>query len=326
MKTILVTGGAGYVGSELIPKLSKIYSKVKVLDTFWFSDESIFSELENVEPIKADIRDLEAVKLALTGVDHVIHLACISNDPSYDLNPELAKTINYDCFEPIIKSCVEQGISRFIYASSSSVYGVKDEDEVTEDLEPFPLTDYSKYKLQCEEILHRYASDTFTAVTLRPATVCGVSKRQRLDVIVNILTTNAFINDEIKVFGGDQKRPNIHITDMCEAYIELLKAPKEIINNKIYNIGAKNHTVKELSHLVSELLNVSNIKITKTDDNRSYKICSKKIFDEIGFRTKHTIEEAIAELHSHLKMNILENPISNPNYYNVKLLKERNIL
>ncbi|EQC46806.1 NAD(P)-dependent oxidoreductase [Bacteriovorax sp. Seq25_V] len=326
MKTILVTGGAGYVGSALVPKLSKIYDNVRVLDTFWFSDKDIFSDLHNVECIEGDIRDNSIMAKSLVDIDHVIHLACISNDPSYDLNPNLAKTINFDCFENIVTTAKEAGVSRFILASSSSVYGIKEEERVTEDLEPSPLTDYSKYKLLCEEILNRHSSQEFVVTSLRPATVCGVARRQRLDVIVNILATHGYINNEIKVFGGDQKRPNIHIEDMCNTYIKLLSAPKVLINKNVYNIGAKNHTVNELSEMVKNILNVSSIKVTETNDNRSYKICSDKIFNELGIKTEFTIEDAVNDLYVSLKESKLTDPLNNSIYYNVKLLKERNIL
>src|SRR3954451_24632955 len=206
----MVTGGAGYVGSVLVPQLLAAGHEVTVLDLFMYG-EDVFDAVRNnpdLRLIKGDIRDEATINEALRGNNAVIHLACISNDPSFELDPGLGKSINYDCFRPMVRAAKKAGIKRFIYASSSSVYGVKDEAEVTEDLSLEPLTDYSKFKAMCEDVLEEEREPGFTTLTIRPATVCGYGPRQRLDVIVNILTNHAINNRKIKVFGGEQLRPN----------------------------------------------------------------------------------------------------------------------
>ena len=235
---MLVTGGAGYVGSSLVPKLLAAGYEVTVLDLYLYGD--VFAGLQSrpeLTEVKGDLRNPADVARALDGCDAVIHLACISNDPSFDLDPELGKSINYDCFRPLVRAAKDAGVRRFIYASSSSVYGIKGDANVTEELALEPLTDYSKYKAMCEEVLEEEREPGFVAVTLRPATVCGYAPRLRLDLTVNILTNHAVNNGRITVFGGEQLRPNIHIEDMTDLYLRLLEAPDEAIDGKIWNAG-----------------------------------------------------------------------------------------
>lgn len=226
IKSIYITGGAGYVGAMLVPRLLSEGYKVTVLDLMIYG-EDVLKEHPNLTKVKGDIRDQNLLNQTIPGHDSVIHLACISNDPSFELNPNLGKSINLDAFRPLVEISKKHAVKRFIYASSSSVYGIKDEPNVTEDFSLEPLTDYSKFKADCEKILNEYQTDNFTTVTIRPATVCGYSPRQRLDVVVNILTNLAYHKREISVFGGAQLRPNIHIDDMVDAYLVLLRAPKE---------------------------------------------------------------------------------------------------
>ncbi|MCP4130493.1 MAG: NAD-dependent epimerase/dehydratase family protein, partial [bacterium] len=210
-KNVLVIGGGGYVGAVLVPKLLKEGYNVKVYDLFIYTKE-VFSDVINnpaLTLVEGDVRNIDLLSKEMEGIDAIIHLACISNDPSYELDPDLGRSINYDCFEPCMKSAKEKGVKRFIYASSSSVYGIKEEENVTEDLPLEPLTDYSKFKALCEEVVFKQATDDFVCLVLRPATVCGYSPRQRMDLAVNILTNHAVNNRKIKVFGGSQKRPNI---------------------------------------------------------------------------------------------------------------------
>jgi nucleoside-diphosphate-sugar epimerase len=217
-RSVLVTGGAGYVGSMLVPKLLRAGHRVRVLDLFIYG-EDVFNGADRkpaLSCIRGDLRDIATTRRALDGCDSVIHLACISNDPSFELDPELGRSINYDCFRPFVRVAKEAGVKRFIYASSSSVYGVKDEDEVTENLPLKPLTDYSRFKAMCEEVLDAEREPGFVTLTLRPATVCGYAPRLRLDLTVNILTNHAVNKGEITVFGGRQKRPNINIEDMTD--------------------------------------------------------------------------------------------------------------
>ncbi|MBT5926637.1 MAG: NAD-dependent epimerase/dehydratase, partial [Verrucomicrobia bacterium] len=221
-KTVLVTGGAGYVGAVLVPKLLEAGYNVIVLDLFIYGEHVLDGSRKNpnLKTIKGDIRDQKLLKKIMPGCDVVIHLACISNDPSFELNPELGRSINLDAFRPLVEISKEAGVNRFIYASSSSVYGIKEESNVHEGMALEPLTDYSRFKADCEKILAEYESSEFTTVTIRPATVCGYSPRLRLDLTVNILTNHAVNNGLITVFGGEQRRPNIHIEDITDLYVQ----------------------------------------------------------------------------------------------------------
>ncbi|ATH09190.1 UDP-glucose 4-epimerase [Halobacteriovorax marinus] len=325
-RKVLVTGGAGYVGVELVSSLLDSGFDVVVYDLFWFLSEQYFNKFgDSLKVIKGDIRDTVKLRSAMDGCSDLIHLACISNDPSCDLNPELAKSINYDCFEQIVRDAKASSISRFIFASSSSVYGLREEPNVTEDLELRPLTDYSKYKMLCEEILKEYSDESFTTVSLRPATVCGYSDRMRLDVVVNILTNFAVNRGLIKVFGGEQLRPNIHIKDMVRCYLALLMAPREQINGKSYNVGADNYKVIDIAKIISKATNVKNIEVTPTDDNRSYHISSLKIKNELGFQVELGVEDAVTELVQHFKDGKIPNSFEDIKYFNVKYLQENKI-
>jgi nucleoside-diphosphate-sugar epimerase len=321
---ILITGGAGYVGAVLSGKLAQLGHQVKVYDLFLYGKE-VFDQTpkKNLELIQADIRDTDRLAQNLKGVDTVFHLACISNDPSFELNPQLGKSINLDCFRPMVETCKKMGVKRFIYASSSSVYGVKEEPNVHEEVTLEPLTDYSKFKADCEKILAEYTSDNFETVTIRPATVCGYSPRQRLDVIVNILTNHAYHNKKIKILGGEQLRPNIHIDDMVDLYIQLLNEDKKRINGKIFNAGYENYKVKEIAGMVKNVFGLDVQIVTEpTDDNRSYHVCSKKIARELGFVPKRTIEDAVKDLKRALDQGLLPDSMNNKKYFNIKTMKD----
>lgn len=318
--SVYVTGGGGYVGSILIPKLLDAGYKVSVIDLFIYGEE-VLPDHSNLTKIKGDIRDAELLQQTIPGHDAVIHLACISNDPSFDLNPDLGKSINLDAFEPMVQIAKNGGVKRFVYASSSSVYGIKEEPEVTEEMELTPLTDYSKFKAMCEEILAQYQSDDFTTVTIRPATVCGYSPRLRLDLVVNILTNLAINKGQITVFGGSQKRPNIHIQDMTDLYLHLLDLPSEPIAGKVFNAGYENHPVAELAQIVKDQVGDQVEIITSpSDDLRSYHVSSEKIKKELGFVPKHTIGDAVAELKKAFDEGKVPESLSHPKYFNVKLM------
>ena len=320
VKNIFITGGAGYVGAMLVPELLSKGYKVTVLDLMMYG-EDIIKPNNSLKMIKGDIRDISLLKKEIPGHDVVIHLACISNDPSFELNPNLGKSINLDAFEPLVKISKNSGVQRFIYASSSSVYGVKEELGVHEDMSLEPLTDYSKFKADCEKILAPYQSDNFTTVTVRPATVCVYSTRQRLDVVVNILTNLAYHKREITVFGGKQYRPNIHIKDMVDAYIMLIEAPKEKIAGEIFNVGFENQTVTELAETVKKVIG-EDVKLitTPTNDNRSYHISSEKIKEKLGFVAKHSIEEAADDLKNAFEAGFLPNSFTDDKYFNIKVM------
>lgn len=327
---VLVAGGAGYVGSRLVPELIAKGYDVVVLDLYLYG-EDVFKDLKanpKLKEIKADIRDLQAVDKALQNCDAVIHLACISNDPSFELNPELGKSINLDAFEPFVQLSKKHKIQRFIYASSSSVYGVKSEPNVTEEMSLEPLTDYSKFKADCEKILLKYQSDDFICTILRPATVCGYAPRQRLDVVVNILTNLAYQTGKLKVLGGDQMRPNIHIEDMVRAYLHVLESPKEKIQGEIFNVGYHNHTVLQLGRMIKDIVGKKRpveLVIEPSNDNRSYHVSSLKIATQLGFKPKYSIENAVEDLVRAFEAGKLPDSLNDIRYVNIKTMKAVNL-
>lgn len=330
-KRILITGGAGYVGAVLVPRLLAEGYQVRVIDLFLFGDH-LWDGVKNrsfLEEIHGDIRDSSLLENVLEGCDAVIHLACISNDPSFELNPALGRSINYDAFSPLVRISKEKGVRRFVYASSSSVYGISDASNVTEDHPLKPLTDYSRYKALCEPILLNEQSPKFTTLVLRPATVCGYSPRLRLDLTVNILTNHAVNLRRIQIFGGNQLRPNIHIDDLVDLYVSLLEWPDEKIAGKVYNAGYENLSVRELAQKVKtivekEMPHLAPIEMitTPTDDHRTYHISSEKICRELGFRPKRMIEDAVRDLARAFQMGKIPNPMTDARYYNIKTMQE----
>jgi len=324
IRQVLITGGAGYVGSVLVPKLLRAGYEVKVIDLYLYGDH-VLDEVKhhpNLEQIKGDIRNRDLLEKIMPGCDAVIHLACISNDPSFELDPGLGKSINYDAFLDLVDVAKENGVKRFIYASSSSVYGIKETENVTEDLPLEPLTDYSKYKALCEEVLLEKREPGFVTLILRPATVCGYSPRLRLDLTVNILTNHAVNNGKITVFGGEQKRPNIHIEDMTDLYVKCLEYPDQAIDGKIFNAGYENHKVKEIAEMVQNVVGEQvEIVTTPTNDNRSYHVSSDKIRQELGFVPQHSIEEASADLVKAFKAGLIPNSMTDTKYFNIKTMQ-----
>jgi nucleoside-diphosphate-sugar epimerase len=324
MNKIFITGAGGYVGAMLVRELLDKEYFVTAYDLFTYGD--VFNNHKNLKIVKGDIRDQEMLKKNIPGHDILIHLACISNDPSFELNPNLGKEINYDAFEPMVRIAKDSGVERFIYASSSSVYGLKDENDVTEEAALEPLTDYSKFKAMCEDILIKYNDNNFTGTIIRPATVCGYSIRQRFDLVVNILTNNAFNKGKIIVFGGNQLRPNIHIKDMINAYFKVIEADKKIVSGQIFNAGFENKTVSELANKVKNIIG-KNIEIVyeKTDDNRSYHVSSDKIYKVLSYKPNFTIDDAIKDLFEAFKNNVFTDPLNNENYFNIKKMQNINL-
>jgi len=322
-RSILVTGGAGYVGSVLVPKLLDAGHRVTVLDLYIFGDTlAPYKNHPNLREVGGDLRDGAVVAGALKGCETVIHLACISNDPSFELNPALGTSINHDAFRPLVRAAKKAGVKRFVYASSSSVYGVKQEENVTEDLPLEPLTDYSKFKAVCEEELKEEWEPGFVSLILRPATVFGYSPRLRLDLSVNILTNHAVNTGEIKVFGGSQKRPNIHIEDMTDLYVRTMELPDEMIDRKIFNAGYENFKIMEIAEMVRDVVGEVAITVTPTNDLRSYHVSSEKIRRELGYVPRHTIKEGVGSLVQAFHNGSVPDPMSASRYYNIKRMQE----
>ncbi len=330
-RRVFVTGGAGYVGAVLVPRLLARGYRVRVLDLHIFGHDALTEVAGHpgLEEITGDIRDEAVLRRTLPGCAAVIHLACISNDPSFALNPALSRSINFDAFAPLVRCSKEAGVERFIFASTSSVYGVSDAPEVTEDHPLVPITDYNKYKGLCEPILLAEQSPDFTTVVVRPATVCGYSPRQRLDLTVNILTSQAVNVGAISVFGGAQTRPNIHIEDMADLYLRLLEAPAEQIAGKTFNAGYQNHTVAELADMVRDVVarempERQGVRITTSpsDDPRSYHISSERMKRELGFVPRRTIEDAVRDLVRAFRAGRIPNALTDDRYYNVKTLQQ----
>jgi nucleoside-diphosphate-sugar epimerase len=324
MKKICITGGGGYVGTMLAQHLANLNYDVTILDTFWYGLE-VFKDFigpDKLKCITGDIRYQEDLKKAFEGQDAVIHLACISNDPSFEMNPHLGKSINFDCFPQILKEARAAGVKRFLYASSSSVYGVSEMKEVTEDAPCKPLTDYSMFKLMCEETLRKYDFGQVEWAIVRPATVCGWSPRLRLDLTVNIMTINALVDKKMLVFGGSQLRPNIHVRDMARAYSALLSAPTAQMNKQTYNVGFENKSVLDIAKLVKRIVGGEIIIDGGAVDQRSYHVNSDKIEYELGFRPESTIESAVRSIQLAYDQLKIPRPMTDPKYRNIQRMKQ----
>lgn len=309
MTKILVTGGTGYVGTVLVEKLLKLNYDVVVVDTMWFGDYLL--EHPNLIKIKADILEIE--KIPMEGISSVIHLANIANDPTGDLNSKLTWEVNVLASKLLVEKAIQFGVKQFIYASSGSVYGVKEEAQVTEDLSLVPISDYNKTKMISERVLLSYQNE-INIVSIRPATVCGYSPRMRLDVSVNMLTMQALKNNRITVFGGDQVRPNIHIQDMINVYLHFLNN-QELTG--IYNAGFENISIMDIAKRVQEKINAEII-VTPSNDPRSYRLNSDKLLST-GFKQQYGIDTAIEEIISHYKDGSLDD---DEQYYNLKMMKK----
>ena len=326
-KSIFITGGAGYVGSRLVPELLNDGYKVTVYDIMYYGND-FFPKSNNLNIISGDIRDSAKLEEACKNHEFFLHLACISNDNSFELDEKLSTSINLTAFEPMVIVAKKAKIKRFIYASTSSVYGVSEKKEVKEDHPLIPLTLYNKYKGMCEPILFKHTDKNFEGVIFRPATVCGYAPRQRFDLSVNILTNHAINKKKITVFGGDQLRPNLHILDYCDAVRLLVNAESEKIKDQIFNVGYQNMSINEIAEVVkntveAEFPEIENIPIIKTEsnDNRSYHINSDKINNILGFKASRTIEDAIKELCDKFRNNLFNNSFENDIYYNIQRMK-----
>jgi nucleoside-diphosphate-sugar epimerase len=328
LKKLFITGGGGYVGTRLVPAMLDFGYKVIVYDTFYYGN--YLNQNNNLISIKGDIRDKDKLRSSIPEGADVLHLACISNDASFALNPDLSRTINYEAFVNLVNIAKKNQVKRFVYASTSSVYGVSEADNITEDHPLKPITHYNTYKAKCEPILLQEENKIFQPVIFRPATVCGYSPRMRLDLSVNILTAHAITKNIITVFGGTQRRPNLHILDYIDACVLLLNSNDVV--GKTYNIGNENMTLAEIAKLVRSTLTkvdpkFSNIEITTTpsDDIRSYHIDSSRIFREIGFKPTRTISDAVKEIYFAFVNKDIDVNIDLDKYHNVKTLLNKRI-
>ena len=304
---ILVTGGCGYKGTVLIPKLLAEGHSVLAVDLMWFGNQ--LQSHPNLEVIQADIRQAE--DSWFKGVDVIIHLASVANDPCADLDPKLSWEISALGTMQLANKAVENGVKQFIYASSGSVYGVSDAPQVTEDTLLLPISEYNKAKMVAERVLMSYANEMLIQI-IRPATVCGYSPRMRLDVSVNMLTMQALTKEEITVFGGEQSRPNIHIDDITDLYVFLLGSKE----GGIFNAGFENISIIDIANMVKQSI-PADIKVTSSNDPRSYRLNSDKLLS-IGFKPKKKVKNAIEELTIKYKENLI---VDKESCYNIKTMK-----
>ena len=316
MKNILITGGGGYIGTNLVHALLNENYKLKVIDTFWFGN--YLKKNENLQILKKDIRNLTKQDIGMP--DCIIHLASIANDPAAELDPGLTWNVNVLATYNLINLAIKKGVEKFIFASSGSVYGVKKEKIVTEELNLEPLSEYNKSKMIGERILLSYKKDIDLTI-LRPATVCGYSPSMRLDVAVNALTFSALNKRKIKVYGGKQIRPNLNIHDMVDVYKFFLKKKikkNKHINDTIFNVGFENLSILNIAKRINKLLKLkSKIFVEPSNDPRSYRQNSDKIINK-GFKPKKKIDHAIKEIEE----NFIKNKIKfNKKFFRINTLK-----
>jgi nucleoside-diphosphate-sugar epimerase len=305
---ILVTGACGYKGTVLVPKLLAAGHDVLALDIMWFGN--FLPPHPRLKVLRQDVRDVDAIDLR--GVDAIIHLSSVANDPCGDLDPKLTWEISCLATMQLADKAVRSGVERFIYASSGSVYGVKDEPQVTETLELKPISEYNKTKMVAERVLLSYARDMVVQI-VRPATVCGYSPRMRLDVSVNMLTMQALTREEITVLGGGQTRPNIHIDDITDLYLFMLEHPQHA---GVYNAGFENLSIMDIARRVTEYA-PAKITVKDSNDPRSYRVNSDKLL-ATGFRPKKTVEDAIREITHKFRLGELKDE---DRFYNLRWMQ-----
>lgn len=326
---VIISGGAGYVASRLVPQLLGNGYEVTVYDILYFGKEHLPLWNPKLTVIEGDIRDTDKLEKACRGHDIFINLACITNDASFELDEELSRTINYDCFEPMVLAAKRAGVKRFIYASTSSVYGVSDAADVFEDHPLVPLTLYNKYKGMTEPLLLKHASEDFACVIFRPATVCGYAPRLRLDLSVNILTCHACLKNKITVFGGSQMRPNLHVKDYADVVQLLMEVPAHAINREIFNVGFQNMSILDIAHTVKRVVEQERsftdpieIEVLPSDDDiRSYHINSDKIKNVLGFTPKYSVEDAVRGLCVKFGRTDMPDCLTDDIYYPVRRLR-----
>lgn len=306
---VFVTGACGYKGTVLVPKLLAKGHEVVAFDIMWFGN--YLPKHANLTVIEGDVRNIDAINL--DGVDAVVHLSSIANDPCGDLDPTLTWEVSALATMQLADKARRKGVGQFIYASSGSVYGVKEEDQVVEELELKPISEYNKTKMVAERVLLSYQEDMAVQI-IRPATVCGLSPRMRLDVAVNMLTMQSLARGRITVFGGNQARPNIHMDDITDVYVHFLENPQF---TGIYNAGFENITILDIANLVTKYIPVE-IVVTESNDPRSYRVNSDKLL-ATGFKPKKTVDDAVREIIETFKAGKLKDE---DRFYNLKWMQQ----
>lgn len=323
---VLVTGGAGYVGSVLVPKILSAGYRVRVLDAMYFGSSGLDGCSGRCEVVAGDIRELGVIKRSLDGIDVVVHLAGISNDAESELQEKITEDVNFGATQMLVELAKKSGVQRFIYASSCSVYGYSDAAFVSEGSAVKPLNIYGKSKLWSEEVVRQHAGDRFTTVVLRPATVCGYSPRMRFDLVVNTLTNNAVTTRSMKIFGRNQTRSNVHIEDITNCYLVVMEARAEVVNGRVYNVGYENFTISQIAGIVKEVVGDDVSILTGTSvDNRSYTVSSKLVEQDLSFFPQQSLEYAVRDV----KNAILEGrfpDVSSSIYRNVKHMQRLGIV
>lgn len=307
-KTIVVTGGCGFIGHALTTSLLELGHPVRVIDAMWFGN--YLPKHENLEVVKADVRNLE--ESCFEGVDTIFHLANVANDPCSDLNSKLNWEVNALASMQLVEMAIKKEVRHFVFASSGSVYGVKEEPLVTEELSLVPISDYNKTKMISERVLLSYA-DKILVSCIRPATVCGYSPRMRLDLAVNMLTMQALTNQKITVFGGDQTRPNIHLRDLVSVYLHTMANPEKMVG--IFNAGFENLSIMEIAEQVVRHV-PAEIVVTESNDPRSYRLSSQKLLDT-GFAPVSSVKKGILEVIEAFNSGKLQ---MEERYFNVKTM------
>lgn len=329
MERILVTGGCGYIGCVLVPMLLEKGYRVRVFDKLYFGIEGLKNCLDMVELVVGDVREIQPE--VLDGVDHVIHLGSLSNDPTAAFDPDANYTINFRGSVDLAKLSKEKGIRKFTYASSAATYGFFVDGVATEETPVNPQSDYAKSKVDVDYELQKLADDCFCPVALRQATVYGYSPRMRWDLVINAFVMHTFKTGCLDVwFGGEAFRPNVHVADVAAAHIACLEAESELVRGEIFNIAGENYKVLEMAHRTRKALRDIGLDVQievnyDKVDNRSYRVSGEKITGRIGFKPQWTIEKGVQEIAKKLLDGALKKDFDNPIYYNIQwmlLLKE----
>jgi nucleoside-diphosphate-sugar epimerase len=321
MSKVLVTGGAGYVGSVLVPKILDKGYDVKVLDLMLFGENGLKEIKNKCEIVRGDISNSKLVKKCLQDIDAIVHLAGTANDPCSDLDPKLTERVNFEATKNLVLDAKKYGVKRFIFASTGSVYGIQKEKRITEEWPLNPLTIYSDTKARAEKIIQDVNDEDFTTTIIRPSTTAGYSPRMRLDLVVNILTEQAINRKWISVHGGSQMRPSIDIRDLTDYYAFMLDAPASKISGEVFNASCDNYSVMEIAETVKNVIGDHvEIKVEPIIDQRDYPMVSEKLADVLGLKPKYSMEKSVEYLKESFDKGLIPNP-SDPIYRNIETMK-----